>query len=522
MSAFRPDPSGFATPMKLLSHLVLSHSGPVIAVTVALGLSLTALVRISLLLTSVRDQELHQLREEGNLHAAAWDLDVAMRHAETDCARGQSPSFVAALVHTKAEALRMVAFGAQPGLMHDLANGYLEVAAVLDEENACRKLQSDAVQARRRWLDEQLTNVWVARLDELHDAVSEKDGAAQSIAVFAIWVGLPAALISLLLAFVLARRMSRMVKDPLVALSDAAKRVGLGDFQTAVSVEGPAELQLLAEDLERMRRQLYQLENLKQGFLASVSHELRTPLSKIREALALFEDGALGELEPRRLRVIRIARSACESEIRLVTTLLDLSRLRAGNPVQMKDGVQFDQVVQTALREERVEANTRGVELELMLDGPPPVCRLDPLLTERVIANLVRNAISVSKSGQRVTVRRSTHTDELGRPGPWLRLTVADQGPGVPPEIQSRLFEAFVTHPVPSAGKGVGIGLGLALAREVAQSHGGSLDLRRSDEEGSVFELWLPASAVADGARVGPTRGDARSWERPAPSSAPS
>lgn len=507
--------------MKLFSHLVLSHSGPVVAVTVALGLSLTALVRISLLLTSVRDQELHQLREEGNLHAAAWDLDVAMRHGETDCARGQPPSEVAAQVHIKAEALRMVAFGAQPGLMNDLANGYLEVAGVLDAENACRKLQSDAVQARRRWLDEQLTNVWVARLDELHDAVSEKDGNAQSIAVFATWVGVPSALISLLLAFFLARRMSRMVKDPLVRLSDAAKRVGQGDFRTAVSVDGPAELQRLAEDLERMRQQLYQLENLKQGFLASVSHELRTPLSKIREALALFEDGALGELEPRRLRVIRIARSACESEIRLVTTLLDLSRLRAGNPVQMKEGVQFDQVVQTALREERVEANTRGVELQVMLEGPSPVCRLDPLFTERVVANLVRNAIAVSKAGQRVTVARSSHADEPGRPGLWLRLTVSDQGPGVPQEIQSRLFEAFVTHPVPSVGKGVGIGLGLALAREVAESHGGSLELSRSDRGGSTFELWLPTRGLEEAARTGAGRGSARSWEKAAPAAAP-
>lgn len=507
--------------MKLFSHLALSHSGPVVAVTLALGLSLTALVRISLLLTSVRDQELHQLREEGNLHAAAWDLDVSMRHGESDCARGQSPALAAAQVHTKAEALRMVAFGAQPGLMNDLANGYLEVAAVLDAENACRKLQSEAVQARRRWLDEQLTNVWVARLDELHDAVSEKDGDAQSIAVFATWVGLPSALISLFFAFFLARRMSRMVKDPLVRLSDAAKRVGQGDFQTKVSVEGPEELRLLAEDLERMRRQLYQLENLKQGFLASVSHELRTPLSKIREALALFEDGALGELEPRRLRVIRIARSACESEIRLVTTLLDLSRLRAGNPVQMKEGVQFDQVVQTALREERVEANTRGVELSLTLEGPSPVCRLDPLLTERVVANLVRNAIAVSKPGQRVTVGRSTHEDAPGRPGLWLKLAVADQGPGVPPEVQSRLFEAFVTHPVPSAGKAVGIGLGLALAREVAESHGGTLELSNTDHAGSTFELWLPTRGLADAARGGAARGDARSWERAAPSVAP-
>src|SRR5690606_35380133 len=130
-------------------------------------------------------------------------------------------------------------------------------------------------------------------------AVNAKEEEARNLGVTAAWGGLTLTLASLLVAWRVARRLARSLNQPLMALSASARRVGGGDLATPIAVHGPIEIRELADDLERMRQQLAQLDALKQGFLASVSHELRTPLSKIREALALMQDGVVGSMEPR-------------------------------------------------------------------------------------------------------------------------------------------------------------------------------------------------------------------------------
>jgi two-component system sensor histidine kinase GlrK len=480
--------------MKLFARFFISHSLPVIIVTLALGVALAALMRIQFVLTTLTETELETLHDEGALHRTAWSLDVAMRHGHLACARGKGGPEARLVVQQRAEGLRRE-LGQVPGVpqpMHDIVNGYLGVASDMLEGDPCTQLLDAELQARRSQLDEALTNIWVDRLSELHRAVTKKEEEARGVAESAIWTGIPLAVASLFLAMFIARRMAILLKQPLSELALMARRVGDGDFRSPVNVAGPAEVMALAEELERMRSQLEQLETLKQGFLASVSHELRTPLSKIREALALLQDGAVGHVDERQLRVVQIARTACEREIRMVTTLLDLSRLRAGSPIRVRDGSAIDAVLTSAVNDERLEANSRGVELELYVEGESHTCRLDPPLMERAFANLIRNAVSVSSRGQHVRVRRSFVLDPPGRKGPWIRITISDQGPGVPPEIRSKVFDAFVTRAVPNSAKALGIGIGLALAREVARAHGGDLVLADTDEKGATFDMWLP------------------------------
>jgi two-component system, NtrC family, sensor histidine kinase GlrK len=490
-----------ARPKSLSTHLAISHSLPTLVVTLALALTLIALVRISVVLTTLNDTELVTLSDEGRLHRQTWALDLAMRHGQAACVAGTPGSEAIRRIRSDSDALRPLLRVASPGHMHELARGYLAIAGEILAGDACQLLRDEDLQARRSDLDEQLTNAWVVRLGELHAAVARKESEAKSIAVSATSTGIPLAALSFGLAMFTARRLARIVRHPLERLAEMARRIGRGDFRTAVHVQGPIEVLALAGELESMRSQLQQLDSLKQGFLASVSHELRTPLSKIRESLALMEDGVVGKFEARQMRVIHIARSACERQIRLVTTLLDLSRLRAGSPIRIREGTSIDAVLQAAVGDERSDAARRKVQVELVLHGPIGVCRLDPTLMERAIANLIRNAVSVSKQGQRVLVERFVEQDASGRPGVWARLTVTDEGPGVPQEIRDGLFGAFVTHPVPSSGKTLGIGLGLALAREVSEVHGGELELVRTGQGGTTFQLWLPVEQPAGEAR---------------------
>jgi len=512
--------------MRLFTRLLISHWIPPLILTLALGLALTALLRVGLVLSTLNDYELETLRDEGELHRAAWHLDVEMRHALLSCSRGYPTSEVQRMVSSRAAAVRSVFHEAPrlPAPMRAVVDGYLRAASDALEGDTCSNLNTSAMQAKRAQLDEQLTDLWVDRLSELHRAVAEKERDARQIAITAAWMGIPLAVASFVLAMGMARKMARVLEEPLVKLAHAAQRVGRGDFDTPTDVDGPPEMLALAQDLDRMRRQLQQLETLKQGFLASVSHELRTPLSKIREGLALLHDGALGPLDDRKMRVVQIARTACEREIRMVTTLLDLSRLRAGSPIQLRDSSSIDGVLSAALDGERAEAQQRGVAIELSLVGDVAPCRLDTALMERAVANLVRNAVAVSARGQAVRVERVVVPEGAGRGEPLVRILVHDRGPGVPADIRNKLFDAFVTQAVPNSAKTFGSGIGLALAREVARAHGGDLFLHDTraasrttdnhdtdkntvsagpagasaqDGPGATFELWVPIEGHA-------------------------
>lgn len=484
--------------MTLFTRLLLSHLAPLAIVAVSLALVLAALFHISVVLTTLSESELNTLQDEGSLHKEAWELDVALRHSQLSCAQDESlaEAEIRPILFGRIEALKAAQklLGVSAPL-RSVVESYLALGAEVLTGETCRTLLAESTQTRRADLDEQLTNFWVARLEELHRAVREKDGEARRIAVLATWVGIPLAFASFMLSVLVAQRMATAVKEPLERFSELASRIGRGDFGRPVHVQGPLEVVVLAEHLERMRKQLAQLEALKQGFLASVSHELRTPLSKIREALALLQDGAVGALEDRQARVVQIARIACEREIRMVTTLLDLSRLRAGSPIRLRERCAIDGVLQGAIQDERADASALGIAIDLEAPGEGCLCRMDPVLLERAFANLFRNAVSVSKRGDRVRVQRTLVQDKAGRSGTWICVAVIDQGPGVPEAIREQIFEAFVTESVPTSNRAVGVGIGLALAREVARAHGGDLTLSASSPSGATFELWLPQNA---------------------------
>lgn len=479
--------------MRLFTRLLIGHSAPVLVVTVALALTLVALLRMTAVLDTISDTEMLALHNESELHRACWSVDVALRQGETECRTHNAEAAAARNLERAANTLKE-AMSNTPTAgreMREVVGGWIDLAQDALEGSTCAALTSPTFQQRRALLDDRLTDLWAGRLNELHAGVARKDEIARNIGVTAATAGSALAVGSILLGMFLARRMARSVNLPLARLADITRRVGRGDFSTPVSAAGPPELAALAEELELMRRQLAQLELMKQSFLASVSHELRTPLSKIREALSLLSDGAVGPLDERKMRVVQIARVACEREIRMVTTLLDLSRLRTGSPLRLRDDASIDAAVEAAVADERGEAVARQVKLTYVTDGEAPPCSLDLVLVERAIANLVRNAVSVSVAGQEVRVVRSRGTP-AGETGDWICIAVTDQGPGVPEDIKDTVFNAFVTSAVPRSPKALGVGLGLALAREVAVAHGGTLLLDDTNTTGATFRFWLP------------------------------
>jgi len=483
--------------MRLLTRLLLSHLAPLLLVVLTLGLTLSYLFRMTAALDDLERAELDSLRREGELHQSAWTLDVSMRHATDDCSAGRAPPEARERIAANVAQLRKMFSATNPTSveMHSVIQSYIDVGHEVLGGDLCAELLAPKMDHRRDVLDERLTNLWMARLDQLHLQVEEKKTEARQVGGTALMAGVIMGLVASLLAIIGATRLTGIISRPLGDLARTAQRVGRGDFGTPVSVVGPHEFVELAAELERMREQLQQLETLKQGFLASVSHELRTPLAKLRESISLLRDGVVGDVSESQREVLEIAREACEREIRLVSTLLDLSRLRAGSPVRTRDATSIDDVVARAVRDESVDATARDVEVNFTPEGAMPQLQLDPVLMERAVANLVRNAVAVSSAGQRVDVVRELV--EKSGSDRWIKISVSDQGPGVPPEIRDSMFQTFVTQPVPNSGKGIGFGLGLALSREVAHAHGGDVTLDDDTPVGATFELWLPAPRLS-------------------------
>lgn len=493
----------------LATALALSHGVLALALVAMFSLEVVSLRRIDRFLRELREDELGALAEEEILHRAMWAVEVAMRHASDACDTGAPRHALtrplAAVVRELQDKDRHVGHhvGAE---MRRMGDGYESVAREALAGDTCALLRAPTHRARRLRLDEQLTELWIERSFTLHREIAQREASARATEQGSLALsGLLAAVI-LVVGAGLARWLARSIARPLARIAADATRLGRGDFSPIAPVDNPAEVAELAEELERMRHALAALDSLKQGFVASVSHELRTPLAKIREALALLEDGAAGELAPRQRGLVGIARRACESQIGLVSNLLDLSRLRAGSVVQMHAEGSVANVVREAARAEHDDAERRKVKLSVSVGEAHGVRPMDDALLVRAVSNLVRNAVAASPEGAEVRVRCEVGGDPGGDITPraphgaqWVCVRVEDDGPGVPAEALGRLFEPFVTVPTKGGAARVGVGLGLALTREVARAHGGDARCVETPagETGARFELWIPLAPAA-------------------------
>ncbi|MBX3205082.1 MAG: HAMP domain-containing histidine kinase [Labilithrix sp.] len=475
--------------MRLPTRLGITHGALVALLIVLLVVTLQGLLRMLGVMTMISDQRLTRLDAEEELHRSAWDIEVALRHSRIACADG-APDEVARGRIARARVTFSDVFArhgaAAPARLRDNALAYGVLADDALSTQTCPFLSLSSTEERRMTLDEEMTDTWIDRLHELHADIQTKEKSARAIGTRTATNGVVVAILGVVAAVFVATLTARSVTRPIARLAADATRLGDGDFTPIKPVGGPPEIDELRRDLERTREKLLGVDRLKQAFLASVSHELRSPLGRLREALALLGDGTVGELTARQGRVLTLARNACEQEVRIVEALLDMSRVSSGLPVQRQAGCDIEKVVEAAVDAERPAAVDRGVEIRVEQADKAPTLRLDSALVERAVANLVRNAVSVSPRNGEVRVRIGVRPDHERR---VVMIDVVDDGPGLSDVVAGRIFEPFNAAQV--ADRPAGIGLGLSLAREVARAHGGDLDLARG-EGSTTFRMEIP------------------------------
>ncbi len=263
-----------------------------------------------------------------------------------------------------------------------------------------------------------------------------------------------------------------------------ARERGLGAEQRSF-LEALARQVALALDRVRLADEARQAalraktEELRSGLLSSVSHDLRTPLAVITGAGTMLRDEATLDPGLRRDLVETVCEEAERLE-RLVSNLLDMTRLDSGTVAPKREWVPLDEVVGGALT--RLERRLSGRRITTRLAEDLPLLSIDPVLVEQLFVNLLENAAKYTPPGSEMEVGAR-------REGGTIVVEVADRGPGLPPGDEERVFERFYRGAHATVR---GVGLGLPIARAIAQAHGGRLVAASRPGGGAVFRLMLP------------------------------
>jgi two-component system sensor histidine kinase EvgS len=244
----------------------------------------------------------------------------------------------------------------------------------------------------------------------------------------------------------------------------------------------------LRESEARLRAQ-EESQRLKDEFVTLVSHELRTPLTSVMGYLELALEEP--ELTPDTRRMLDVALRNAGRLGSLVGDVLLLAREDAGRlTIELRE-VCLGELLASAVEGARPLAEAKGVALEAELTAAPPIAA-DPDRLSQLMDNLLSNAVKFTPAGGRVRVRLDVEDAAA-------RISVADDGPGIPPEEQERLFERFYRARQATEESVPGTGLGLAIAKSIAEGHGGRIGLTSAEGQGSVFWVDLPLVPAAVG-----------------------
>ena len=245
----------------------------------------------------------------------------------------------------------------------------------------------------------------------------------------------------------------------------SAAMAAAASFRSKISlremiIEGKRLFSAVMRDISVRR----EVERMKSEFVSTISHELRTPLTSIAGSLTLISGGAAGEVPPKIARLVGIARQNSERLIRLINDILDLEKAEAGK-LEFQFSVRSLRAEVASVAEfNRGFAQSLGVAIELE-EGDDADVFIDSDRLTQVLTNLISNAAKFSPPGGTVRIR-------IDREDPGVRVTVSDNGPGIPAEFCARIFQKFAQADASDSRAKSGTGLGLSIAKTITEKAG--------------------------------------------------
>ncbi|MFZ6862092.1 ATP-binding protein [Undibacterium sp. Ji67W] len=263
---------------------------------------------------------------------------------------------------------------------------------------------------------------------------------------------------------------------------------------------GKQKLIVFVRDISDRRK----IERMKNEFISTVSHELRTPLTAIRGALGLLMGGAMGALPEKILPLLTMAHKNSASLTRLINDLLDIQKIEAGKMDFLMERISLCALLQAAVQANQSLAQELSVTLRIADDDNVAklvAVNVDQGRFQQVMANLISNACKYSPEGGVVSLRASRSAQNL------VRISVEDQGSGVPDSFRDRIFQKFSQADSSDTRAKGGTGLGLAISKVIIQQMQGDIDFYNLPAEqggGAIFYVDLPLANQQGSIKLSP------------------
>jgi signal transduction histidine kinase len=316
------------------------------------------------------------------------------------------------------------------------------------------------------------------------------------------------------MALVASLFVARRVVRPLETLRKGVERIGGGDMNSRLDLKTGDEIEVLAEEFNRMtenlraaysglekkvgerthelglaNERLKELDRMKSDFVSHVSHELRTPLTAIKGAADVVLRELAGPLTEKQIHYLTRVRSNTQHLTGLINDLLDLSKIESGkielNASRISLGGLLHEVVETL----RPVAAEKPIALDVTTPEPSILVWADRDKITQVLTNLIGNAIKFTPPQGRVTVSTRASDTE------FVRVAVSDTGPGIAPVEREKIFDKFYQVGANGGPKPKGTGLGLSIAKTLVELHGGKIWVESERSRGSTFYFTMPAVA---------------------------
>ena len=383
-------------------------------------------------------------------------------------------------------------------VLDTLSRGAPEAERVASLLSRWRGFQSDASEASDAAVPP--TPLLANAVDDMKQAVLDVSNAARSAmrtemdratrdqarARRSAWIVGAAALLAGLTIILL---IIRSISSSLSRLSAATRKVAEGEFEHRLDQAHDEEFRELARNFDAMVTRLGEVDQLKRNFLSGISHDLKSPLASIKDALQLLLDEVPGPVNEKQERIMRLGLASGDRLSSMISDLLMLAQLESQVVEYSFTPTDLADITRQAV--ERLESRLEQAGVEAQIEAPESlVVDCDGARVSQVVENLLDNALKFSPSGS--TLRVEVVSSPANGAREEARLMVSDEGPGVPDEDKTAIFERFAQRGAP-AGSAGGVGLGLTICREIVAAHDGRIGVEDRPGGGSTFLVALPA-----------------------------
>ncbi|MBM7620887.1 signal transduction histidine kinase [Bacillus tianshenii] len=279
----------------------------------------------------------------------------------------------------------------------------------------------------------------------------------------------------------------KLLTKPLVSMKEATKRINEGDFTVTLPVKSRDEIGELANSIQTLAGNLNYLQQERKEFLASISHELRTPLTYIRGYADIGQKPQLTDSQ--RIEYLKIIHEESIRVSTLLEDLFELAKMDQNSFSITKEDIQLGDFLQTIFDKAYPVFSNSGIELKLYRKQEC-YANIDPLRLEQVVLNVLDNALKYSDGG--------TTTIELSKKDNNCKLTISDQGKGIPDDQIPYIFDRLYRVEKSRSRLTGGVGLGLSIVKEIVDAHGGELKICSEIGVGTSVSILLKEVSIGE------------------------